>query len=148
MRELRELTLRDQVRFLQKAEIAESGCWIWKACRNKAGYGVFQVGSVACLAHRASYALFVSPALPDETIDHLCRNPACVNPEHLEPVSLRENIRRGTQGTTNRIKRACPAGHEYSPSNTRVYRGRRHCRRCDAIRNLRNYHEARAHAVA
>jgi hypothetical protein len=72
----------------------------------------------------------VGPIPDGLTIDHLCRTPACVNPEHMEPVTMAENIRRGTQADFQRRKTTCPQGHPYSHSIVSgSYVGRR-CREC------------------
>ena len=86
------------VRFWAKIQRAESGCWIWQGALVR-GYGSFQTGAAggSVLAHRYAYELLVEPIPLGLTIDHLCRNTRCVNPSHLEPVTLAENIRRASQ---------------------------------------------------
>ncbi len=75
-----------------------AGCWIWIGAK-RGGYGRFKVaGQKSVTAHRASYELHVGPIPEGMQLDHLCRNPACVNPSHLEPVSAAENVRRGDAG--------------------------------------------------
>jgi len=97
--------MRDPVeRFLDHILVPASGeCWKWSGARMPCGYGRFQVDTVKAggrkrpsgvLAHRYAYELFVGPIPAGLTIDHLCRNTSCVNPEHLEPVTLSENTRR------------------------------------------------------
>lgn len=70
-------------------------CWIWKAAKHRNGYGNFWTGKRPMLAHRYAYTILVGPILTGLQIDHLCRNRACVNPAHMEPVTLQENLRRG-----------------------------------------------------
>lgn len=112
--------------------VAPTGCWEWQKQRDRDGYGHFKMGGRDWLAHRAAYTTFVGPIPAGLTIDHLCRNTACVNPAHLEPVTNRENILRG-DGVTARAARSthCPKGHAYDDANTwRCKRGYRHCRAC------------------
>ena len=74
-------------------------CWIWAAGRMKDGYGRLRIGPRrAVLAHRFAYEQLRGPIPESAELDHLCRVPSCVNPEHLEPVSHRENCRRGLRG--------------------------------------------------
>ena len=70
-------------------------CWMWKLSRNRDGYGVAWGGRGKTLAHRVEYERHVGPIPQGLTLDHLCRERGCVNPEHLEPVTLIENQRRG-----------------------------------------------------
>jgi len=74
-----------------------TGCWLWYgATGNNLGYGRFRADAQSTgMAHRFSYEYWVGPIPEGTHIDHLCRQPACVNPDHLEPVVPRENTRRG-----------------------------------------------------
>jgi hypothetical protein len=106
----------------------ESGCWLWQGYIEKNGYG--RLGRK--WAHRLSYQAFVG-AVPDGLeLDHKCRTPRCVNPEHLEPVTHAENMRRSPLGAAvlHRSKTHCPSGHPYSGDNLFVFRGMRYCREC------------------
>lgn len=109
-----------------------SGCWIWTGATTR-GYGVIgrgRRGQGTTLTHRAAYELLVGPIPIDRPhLDHLCRQPLCCNPAHLEPVTQMENNAR--QWAAMR-KPHCPRGHEFTPENT--YRipstGSRMCRQC------------------
>jgi hypothetical protein len=114
-------------------------CWLWRGgsrVTTPAGekYGDFYWGPprIHIQAHRAAYELLVGPIPAGLTLDHLCRTTLCVNPEHLEPVTMRENALRGKGPTAvNARKTHCKRGHEFTPENTYVYpRGGRECRTC------------------
>jgi hypothetical protein len=81
-------------RFHSKYVVNNNGCWIWQDHLSGLGYGVLFFGAQRMRAHRWSYEHFVGPIPDDFTIDHLCKTPACVNPDHLEPVTREENTRR------------------------------------------------------
>jgi hypothetical protein len=131
-------------RFWSKVDKAgENGCWLWRGTRRPAGYGTFykarEVTRKNALAHRMAYELMVGPIPEGLVIDHLCRNPPCVNPSHLEPVTIGENARRGFLGVKRKAERAavtaCPQGHAFSPVNTLIDKhGHRRCRVCDRTR--------------
>lgn len=69
-------------------------CWIWQRCISKKGYGMIKLNGSAVLAHRVYYERFKGPIPEDLTIDHLCFNADCVNPDHLEAVTFKENRQR------------------------------------------------------
>lgn len=115
------------------------GCWLWTASLNHYGYGQFRDGSTVSRAHRLAY-VEANGSIPDglqlDQLDHLCRNRACVNPDHLEPVTQRTNNRRGMGFSgRNAAKTACLNGHQFDAQNTHRDRiGRRRCRACHAAR--------------
>lgn len=74
---------------------AETGCWIGRGAQDARGYVMARVGRRTKRAHIVMYELAVGPVPAGTELDHLCRVTSCVNPDHLEPVSHAENIRRG-----------------------------------------------------
>lgn len=74
--------------------IKTDSCWIWKGSINQNGYGRFGHGYKRTLAHRFSWALAGNKLEKGMVLDHLCRNPACVNPAHLQQVTQKENLLR------------------------------------------------------
>ena len=131
-------------RFWQKVERrGEFECWLWRAAQHEEGYGRFwdpQRRHMA-QAHRVAYQ-FVNGPIPDGFhVHHLCANPQCVNPAHLEALPPRENAILNDGPTAQNIRKTrCKHGHEFTTENTYItYRGRRHCRAChrDLMRRRR-----------
>jgi len=110
-------------------------CWVWTAFQQR-GYGRFRIKEEGIsLAHRAAYFLSVGPIPDGMTLDHLCRNTLCVRPDHLEPVTSRENtLRSDGLPATNARKTHCKNGHEFTPENTWVAPGTRKFRLCRTCR--------------
>jgi len=125
-----------EARFLQYVmPVTESGCWLWIGGYVRHGYGGFNVSRMKnSHAHRVAYELWKGPIPPKFDVDHLCRVKCCVNPDHLEAVSHRENVLRGEGLAAKEAKRThCVRGHEYSDSNTvrfPKHPQKRYCRTC------------------
>lgn len=83
----------DRDRFDAQVERTDT-CWLWTGNKTPAGYGRFWLNGRNVQAHRAAYEFHIGPIADGLTIDHLCRVTSCVNPAHMEPVTLAENIRR------------------------------------------------------
>lgn len=108
-------------------EVQPDGCWYFTGKRNRKGYG--QAGMHGP-AHRYYYRELVGPIPEGLTIDHLCEVTYCVNPAHMEPVTVQENTRRARAKARNRTH--CAHGHELTPENTYTYpgTGNRECKIC------------------
>lgn len=122
-------------RFWAKVEKnGANGCWIWAGARNGQGYGNFWLEGHYVSAHRFAYRLLIGEPAVGLDLDHLCRVPACVNPIHLEPVTHRENVRRGSSlAALNAEKVQCLRGHAFTEVNTYIdAKGQRSCRICRA----------------
>lgn len=110
-------------------------CWNWTRGVNKLGYAYMKEKGKMVAIHRRSFELFRGPIPEGLVLDHLCRNPSCCNPDHLDPVTNSENRRRGVFADA----KACKHGHEYTPENTTIQidkRGHKSklCRICRAER--------------
>lgn len=128
----------DETRFWMKVD-ASGDCWEWTSSRGGEGYGLFRVGGRSGSyrpAHRVAWEMLVGPIGGGLEIDHLCRNHGCVNPDHLEPVTHAENMRRAPWKAAEfqRAKTHCPKGHAYDEENTYINAGKRRCRACDRER--------------
>ena len=128
-------------------------CWLWlgSACKSNGGY----YGSIRLTrsrkeikAHRWPWEQLHGPLPQGRQLDHLCRVTLCVNPSHLEPVTQRVNIIRGTNRAAYYASRThCEHGHAYTPENTRITKaGARLCRICRRITSreekVRSHHKS------
>ncbi len=103
---VRQIQGDTKARILSRVQVAPNGCWVWQGQRNAEGYGRLLFRGRKDYAHRAAYEVFVGPIPVGLTVDHVCHSNdlgchtgpcphrPCVNPEHLEPVTHTENIRR------------------------------------------------------
>jgi len=109
----------------------DTDCWIWQRAKSWDGYGFMKIHSKMRRVHRVAYELLVG-LIPEElTLDHLCRRTLCCNPAHLEPVTTRENIMRGTAPSARHAAKShCDLGHPLNNENTYLWRGWRQCRIC------------------
>lgn len=117
-------------------------CWLWLGATTK-GYGRIGtgVGKGVAQAHRVAYELEIGPIPEGLTLDHLCVNPPCVNPAHMEPVTDAENIRRGSGWAGLLFRKThCKYGHEFTEANTfREPDGGRSCLTCKPGRGNGRY---------
>lgn len=128
-------------KFIDAIDVLRDGCWQWRNSLASDGYGKFWIAQTQFLAHRFSYQLYIGEIPEGLQLDHQCRNRGCVNPEHLEPVTQKENILRGAGLAAIAAKSTkCPKGHPYDAVNTR---GNRFCRGCH-YENVRKSKERRS----
>jgi hypothetical protein len=125
-------------RFDSKINYLPNGCWLWTAAIWPTGYAQYRVNRRTLRAHRYAYQVVNGKVPPGLDLDHLCRNRACVNPAHLEPVTHSVNLKRGINVGKHHLRKThCPKGHPYDEVNTYRYHGKRMCRACAHERDLR-----------
>jgi len=123
-------------RFDEKVEPEPmSGCHLWMAFINPDGYGTFR-GGASRLAHRFSYERAHGPIPEGMVIDHVCRNRACVNPDHLRAVTRWQNVHENSDAAAHRnsLKTHCDNGHAFTPENTYWQGPERRWRACEKCR--------------
>jgi len=139
-------SLRDWARFTAKVYTDANGCWLWASTLGPNGYPYFSLKSVKTRAHRIAWVhAHPGESIDGLTIDHLCGITSCVNPEHLEAVTMWENtLRAGTAvSAVNARKTECMHGHPFDEANTgRQWNKRdkammRYCKECRRLGVLR-----------
>ena len=141
-----ELSDNDRRRFEDKfIRDPETDCWLWTLSTFPNGYASFSIKACRYLASRVSYTIFKGPIPAGLTIDHLCRQPRCVNPLHLEAVPMRTNTLRGIgPSARNALKTHCAKGHPLDGENLYVTpKNQRECRICGRAWALNNYYRNR-----
>lgn len=114
-------------------------CWFWKGSKTCNGYGQMSFAGKRHLAHRFVYELLEGKIPETADLDHLCRNRNCVNPAHLDYVSRRDNLLRGTLRNQNSDVTHCIRRHSFTVENTYLTKdNRRQCRICIKIRYKKN----------
>lgn len=133
------IPLKVRPRFWAKVDKTHDGCWTWTGARQSSGYGQIGWDGKVYLAHRVSYALHIGPIPNGLCIDHLCRNRLCVRPEHLEAVTIRDNVAR-SDTPQGRVLRTgfCQRGHDMrDPANRRGGVNSHQCGECRRASRLR-----------
>ena len=126
-------------RVLKKIDLTDD-CWLWtgSGTGGKEDYGRVYHDGTRSMAHRYIYEQTVGPIPEGLQLDHLCRTPRCVNPDHLEPVTASENARRKWEHIEITH---CKRGHEFTEENTaRDHRGHKRCRECNRLHAKAAYH--------
>ena len=134
---------KDIIRLLNKIAPQSNGCWLWTGAPSTNGYGMFRLSNPRRLlyAHRLFYELLVGPIPDGLEIDHLCRNRACQNPDHMEPVTSQINTLRGNGPAAQHARKThCPKSHLLYGENLYINpQGGRCCRECHRIGARRRY---------
>ncbi len=135
--------------FASSYDVDANGCWIWNRSLVTNGYAAFWDGGIVT-GHRWSYENFIGPIPAGLQLDHLCRVRSCVNPDHLEPVTLAENVLRGVGvSAVNARKTHCQNNHPFDTANTYIgSNGSRVCRPCKAAWHQERVRKSRAESVA
>lgn len=136
-----------QAKFWMKVRrVRNGGCWEWQGKLTSDGYGVVRIpGHPVSGAHRVAYTLLKGEIPAGLMLDHLCRNPKCVNPGHLEAVDNRENVQRGYNARQPRAQTThCRKGHPLEGDNVYMHSGHRRCRTCKEAYHRERYEAEKA----
>tara|TARA_R110002020_G_scaffold10785_4_gene40931 strand:+ start:823 stop:1386 length:564 start_codon:yes stop_codon:yes gene_type:complete len=130
------------VAFISRYVVAKNGCWNWRGHKSKAGYGMHSNRSKTIGAHRVSYVIHKGQIPVGLVVHHVCNNPSCVNPDHLDAITQKENALLSSSPTAlNKRKTHCNRGHSLEGEHMKLtwQRGsyRRRCTICTRI-NSRN----------
>lgn len=115
-----------------------TGCWLFMSSQDPIGYGSVGYAGRVMKAHRVTYEVLVGEVPTDLELDHRCKVRCCCNPDHLEPVSHTENMRRSFNATKDRCR------HGHSLHDARVYQGRRYCLHCGRTHSRNRQRRVRA----
>lgn len=137
-----------ELRVVQAVSVDDKGCWNWPQMLMPNGYGRISVNGGRHYVHRVAYATIKGTIPEGLHIDHLCRNRACCNPDHLEAVTQRVNNLRSEGFAAHKAQQThCVNGHEFSAANTYVApNGTRKCRTCRKRANNASYHRTKVSA--
>lgn len=144
------LTQGDWNRLIANVKRLRNGCWVWTATRTPPGYGRVSINRSSTYSHRVMYMALVGEVPAGFHVDHLCRNPPCCNPAHLESVTPAENMRRSPiqPSTINALKTECIRGHPLVGDNLITKAGGgRVCRACRLARQRALSAEKKAERV-
>lgn len=117
--------------------VDDNGCWLWTRAMNGAGYGVAWWDSKLWRVHRLAWHSAGRQLIDGLVLDHLCRNRACSNPDHLRQITRGENVMAEgslSMAAKRKAQTHCIRGHELAGDNVRMYRNKRECRACVVIR--------------
>lgn len=119
-----------RLRLFRKVDFGD-GCWLWRGAKVNGGYGRVRYRRRQWPTHRLLYRWMVGRVPPRLDLDHLCREPSCVRPDHLEPVTRRENLLRGDTLAARKTRQThCIHGHPLAGSNLYRWRTSRKCKAC------------------
>jgi len=139
-----EISPEDLKRFYSKIKFnEETWCWDWVGTTLQRGYGHFKLKRKIWRSHRLSYLIHKGDLIEGLTLNHLCRNRKCCNPDHLEQITSKENILCGESfSAVNKRKTHCKRGHEFTEENTiNLSRNRRECRKCRKLHDHNKYYK-------
>lgn len=130
-----KFSVKDIIRFNEKLNLLENGCLEFLGHVNHNGYCSFRVGTKMYRAHRFAWELYIGKIPDNLVLHHKCRNKKCCNINHLQIVTVKENLLLDeTMASVNLSKTHCPKGHEYNSDNTRISKGKRSCVICNKIK--------------